>query len=366
MELGSYWWLLIWMFLAGGLGYFFIIERDEIVQGFPERRWKWLPAGILALPYVIWAGWRTDSFGDTGMYRGTFKRMPTGLSNLPSYLETRPKGKGFVVFEYLFKTLVTHSTILFFLFVAAIQLYFIVRIYRKYSRNYWFSLFLFIASTDYLSWMHNGIRQFLAATLIFTCIPLIAKKKYLLMCLVILLAALIHSSALLVLPFVFVVNGRAWNVRTLLFILLVGIAIYYVDSISDVLVDMMRDTAYEGDIDIYLSDDGTNLLRVLFYAIPTFMALFFRPYIDRSRDSMISICVNLSIISTGIYIFSFFTSGILIGAIPIYFSLGNYILIPWLIEEVFHDSSKRVLYFFFVIVYCVFFYYQCGPTWGLL
>ena len=366
MELHNYWWLLIWPFLFGIISAFIYLKQEEIVNGVRELRWRWIPAIILVIPYAIWAGWRTDSFGDTGIYRGAYKNMPTGLSNLSSYLENRPKGPGFAVFAYLFKTVVTSSTYLFFLVIALIQLCFLIRIYRKYSRNYWLSIFLFIASTDYLSWMHNGIRQFLAATLIFTCIPLLTKRRYVLMCAVVLLAVLIHSSALIFLPFVFVINGRAWNGRTILFILTLSVAIYYVDSVSDILVDMMRDTVYEGDIDIYLNDNGTNLIRVLFYAVPTAMSWFFRPYIIRANDSMINICVNLSIISTGIYIFSFFTSGILIGALPIYFSLGNYILIPWLIEEVFHDSSKKVLYFIFVLVYSIFFIYQCGPTWGLL
>ena len=367
MKLGSYWWLLIWLFLLGGIWAFLgLTKRKELVLGHYELRWRWIPAVVLVIPYVIWAAWRPDSFGDTGMYRKTFRNMPTGFSNFATYLATRQKGKGFVAFEYLFKTIVSHSSITFFFVVALIQIFFIVRIYRKYSRNYWLSVFLFIASTDYLTWMHNGIRQFLAATLIFTCIPLLIRKKYLLLCLMILVAVTIHSTALLFVPFVFVVSGRAWNGRTLLFVLLVAIAIYYIDSVSDFIVNMMRDTAYEGDIDIYLRDNGTNLLRVIFYAVPTAMSWFFRPYVVRANDPMINICVNLSIVSTGIYIFSFFTSGVLVGAVPIYFSLGNYILIPWLIDEVFGKSSKRFLYVVFVIVYCVLFWYQCGPTWGLL
>lgn len=366
MRLLNYWWILIWPFLFGIMSVFLTLERRELIQGHWERRWRWLPTIILTAPFVIWAGCRYDRYGDTSVYRSTFNDMPTGLAGLTEYLSTRTKGRSFVVFEYLFKTFVSDSSIAFFLLVAIIQLFFIVRIYRKYSRNYWMSLFLFVASTDYLSWMHNGIRQFLAVTLIFTCIPLIAKKKYLLMCLVILAAVSIHSTALIVLPFVFVVNGRAWNGRVILFVIAVALAVYYVDSVSDIIVNMMRDTVYEGDIDIFLNDTGTNLIRVIVYAIPSIMSWMFRPYIDRANDPIINICVNLSIISTGVYIFSFFTSGVLVGALPIYFSLGNYILIPWLLEEVFHDSSKRVLYFLFVLVYCVFFWYQCGPTWGLL
>ena len=128
----------------------------------------------------------------------------------------------------------------------------------------------------------------------------------------------------------------------------------------------MEDTVYEGDISIFLKDDGTNIFRVLFYAVPTLMSWIYRRYIDRANNPMINMCVNLSIISTGVYVLSYFTSGILIGAIPIYFSLSNYILIPWLIDEVFDKETANLVTIVFVAVYCFFFYYQCGPTWKLL
>ncbi|MBR6239433.1 MAG: EpsG family protein, partial [Clostridia bacterium] len=112
--------------------------------------------------------------------------------------------------------------------------------------------------------------------------------------------------------------------------------------------------------------DGTNIFRVLFYSVPALMSLVFRSYIERANDPLINVCVNLAIVTTGFYIFSFYTSGILMGAIPIYFSLSNYILIPWLLGEVFNENSAKYLKTAFIVVYSVFFYYQCGPTWGLL
>lgn len=366
MRLTNFWWLLIWLFLFGSLSYLFIPQQTEMIHGRPAVRWKWASAALLALPYVIWAAWRSDFYGDTGMYRNTFLKMPTGFAGFISYVSSRPKGKLFVIFEYLFKTLVSHSDVAFFFVVAFIQLFFLIRFFRKYSANYWLSMFLFVASTDYLSWMHNGIRQFLAVTLIFTCLPLLTRKKYVLMCVVLLAATLIHSTALVFLPFVFVINGRAWNKRTLLYILALVVAIIFLDHVSDFIVRAMEDTAYEGDIDIFLADDGTNIVRVLFYAVPTVMAWVFRSYIDRANDPMINICVNLSVISSGVYVLSYFTSGILVGAIPIYFSLANYVLIPWLLEEVFESRSKAFLEMIFLGVYTAFFYYQCGPTWGLL
>ena len=73
----------------------------------------------------------------------------------------------------LLKTVIGNSDVLFFLIIAAFQILCICFIYRKYSVNLWFSLFLFIASGDYISWVFNGMRQFIAVTLIFACLPLL-------------------------------------------------------------------------------------------------------------------------------------------------------------------------------------------------
>ena len=368
MTLRNYWWLLIWLFVAGGLSFIFSPQQEEIVLGKKCVRWHWFHAAVLAAPYVIWAAWRTNSFGDTGVYRGTFRNMPVGLFQMRDYLTTRSKGTGFAALEYLFKTFISQSDIAFFFLVATIQMVCLVFIYRKYSKNYWLSMFFFVASTDYLSWMHNGIRQFIAVSIIFIAIPYLAKKKYIPVVFAVLTASVIHSSALIFLPFIFIVNGRAWNLRTIAFLIGVILAVSFIDRVTGIISNAMVNTEYEGDI-IYLqneNDDGTNIFRVLFYSVPAIMALIFRPYIDAADDPLINVCANMSIVAAGFYVFSFFSSGILMGALPIYFSLSNYILIPWLITEVFEPSSAVLMSSVFVGVYSFFFYYQAGVTWKLL
>ena len=365
MKLDNYWWLLIWPLLFGLLSLFVNMKREETVDGHFCVRWTPLAAIAIAVPFVIWAGWRTW-FGDTEQYRSTFLALPSTLDQIGSYMSTVRKGHGFRLFELLFKCLISQSDITFFVVVAAIQMICLIHIYRKYSPNYWISLFFFIASTDHLSWMFNGIRQFLAAAILFLCVPLIAKKRYLFSVIIVLLVSQIHATALIFLPFIFIVNGRAWNAKTILFIAGIIVAVIFVDRVTGFLAEAMEDTAYEGDIAILKNNDGTNFFRVLFYSVPAIMCWFFRSYLDRANDPLINVCANLSIVTAGFYVFSFFTSGILMGSIPIYFSLSNYILIPWLLKEIFNRESKLVLEAVFVLVYTGFFYYQCGPTWGLL
>lgn len=65
MTLTNYWWLLIWMFTGAAFLAVFMPKREEIVLGKKEMRWTPLAAVLAVLPYIIWAGFRGDNFGDS-------------------------------------------------------------------------------------------------------------------------------------------------------------------------------------------------------------------------------------------------------------------------------------------------------------
>ena len=64
MTLTNYWWLLIWVFVGGGALMIFVPKQRELVNGKKVERWTVPAALILILPYILWAGFRPDSFGD--------------------------------------------------------------------------------------------------------------------------------------------------------------------------------------------------------------------------------------------------------------------------------------------------------------
>ena len=78
----------------------------------------------------------------------------------------------------------------------------------------------------------------------------------------------------------------------------------------------------------------------------------------------INLSVNMSILSLCIYIISMFTSGIYIGRLPIYFSLHNYLLLPWIIERFFEKNTAKVIYVLLIACYMIFYYYQMHIVWG--
>lgn len=367
MTLTNYWWLLIWLF-TGGLILVVYNARPVSATGKTPQQWNWMPAILLMLPYILWTAFRSDQIGDTGAYRKAFAEAPTALAQIPEYLAQITKDKGFYLMTAGIKCLFGSNDVLYFFLVAAFQLLVLVWLYRKYSCNYWLSIFLLVASTDFISWAQNGMRQFMAITIALLATPFMIKRKYIPAILLIVLASVMHQSALLMLLFMVIAQGKAWSKKTIVFLLATLVAITFVGNFTTWLDEAMQETQYANMVTDWTewNDDGTNPVRVLVYAVPTILSLVGLQYIRREDDPVINFCTNMSIISTGVYLVSMATSGIFIGRLPAYASFYNYILLPWEIRHCFTKESAQLLTLATVVAYCGFFYYQMHFSWGLI
>lgn len=365
--MSNYYLILIWIAFFGFLGMTVQMKQTEKVCGVREVRMQPLWAVVLVAPLVFWAADR-GYVGDTYAYMLAYADMPSSISGISEYMQTVNKDKGFYFASALIKCIVGSNDTIYFFIVAAIQAYLIFRIYRKYSSRYAMTFFLFIASTDYVSWMFNGMRQFVAVTITFAAFEFILEKKYVKAIIIILFASLFHQTALLVIPFIFICQGNAWNKKTLLFIIAAIVIIMSVDQFTNILETMLQETQYENVVSDWemWEDDGTNILRVLVYSVPTILSLIGLRFIKTENDSVINLCTNMSIISMGLYVVSMFTSGIFIGRLPIYFSLYNYILLPWEIEHMFERRSATLMYLLMIGAYLGFYYFQMHFGWGMI
>lgn len=351
---------ILWVMVGGLLISKLSTRRKVEVLGNRRERWS-LPATLIfILPLIYWCATRDRGYGDTWSYYQDFLKAPESLSEVAPFAKSYPKDPWFFGLLAASKTFFGSNEDFTFGFIACVQLLSLGLIYRKYSRNVWLSIFLFVASTDYTAWMFNGMRQFLAAAIGFTALPFIVNKKYIPAVLLAFLASRFHQSALLIIPAIFIAQGKAWNKRTLLIALGAVLAVAFVDEFTGFLDSALSDTQYENVVTDWKEggDDGTNLLRVLVYSIPTVLALVFKSKLHDVDNPLIHICVNMSVISSGIYLISLFTSGILIGRLPIYFSLYNYILLPWELRHFFDKSSRAAVTVCTVGFYLAFYLYS--------
>lgn len=361
--------ILVFIWLAAAVVISSEIGQNSVVSVCGEKvyRYSFIWALVVMLPIIWWAGNR-GYVGDTWAYMRHFSEMPESWSQLSEYMDSVSKDVGFYGFSALIKIFITKNTTVYFFILAAIQGIILVKIYRKYSVNYMISIFLFVASSDCVSWMYNGVRQFLAVTITFLASEYIFEKKYVRAILVVLIASQVHATAVLVLPFMFIAQGRAWNKKTLLFFGSVLLAVTFVGEFTGLLNEVLEGTQYESVVSDWMNwqDNGTNALRVLVYSVPVLLAAWKRREIEEEDNPVINVCTNMSIISTGFYILSMFTSGIFIGRLPIYFSLYNYILLPWELEYVFYGERSRMMKAVMVVCYLGFYYMQMHFSWNLL
>lgn len=356
-----------WFAVIYLLSQFVSIYEFVNVNGKKKLRVQMIFAVLVVLPLIWWTAVRSVSIGDTGYYAMAFRSLPTSFSELPSYLVGIEKDKGFYVLGFFLKLVARNNVTVYFFLLAAIQMLCIMVTFRKYSTNYIMAIFLFVATTDYLSWMHNGIRQFTAVVLIFATTELMLQRRYVPLIAVILLASTIHGSALLMIPIVFVVQGKPWNKKTVLAIIAFVVAIVFVDNFTGVLETLLEDTQYTNVVSDWQSwnDDGTNPLRVLVYSIPTILSLIGLKYVKAAKDPVIDLACNMGILSTMLYCLSMVTSGIFIGRLPIYCSMyATGILLPWEVEHMFTKESAKLVKLALVGGFTMFYIFHVHFAWG--
>lgn len=306
----SYWLLLVWVF-AAGIVLYKMPKKQELVCGQMQERWYWFTAVLLVLPYVLWTGYRTGG-ADTSSYAAAFRTAPSSLADIPAIMASSRKDPGFTALITLLKACGVSDYRQFFLIVAAFQMWCMVYTFRRYSANFWISIFLFVASTDYMSWMQNGMRQFIAVCMTFAAFDLMLRRKYIRFALIVMVASQIHGSAVIMLPLAYIMQGQALNRKTMLIIFGAVLCVPFVDRFTPILETLMADTQY-GNVmtnEIWVNDDGTNVIRVIVYSAPALLVFFGRRYVAGSIDPAINQCINASIITMAIYLVSMVTSGI--------------------------------------------------------
>ena len=359
--------ILLWIGIAALFPSIWNVQRKEVVLGRQVKRAEPWFALFIFLPLLYMTATR-GAFADTYLYLKIFEAMPDTLREIPAYLGTVKKDAGFSLVSAVIHAVFGNREVIYLGLIGIAQSAVLIRVYRKYSTNFLLSFFLFIASTDYVSWMLNGMRQFCAVTLIFSSTVFMLQKRWIPTVLLILAASTLHQSALLMLPIVFIVQGRAWNSRTLLFLLAVLTMVVFVDQFTDILDEMMQETQYANVVSDWKAwdDNGTNVIRVLVYAVPTILSVIGLYHIRAANDPVINLCTNMSIVSTGLYIVSMFTSGVFIGRLPIYASLYNYILLPWQLDNLFTERSAGFAKMAMVGMYLLFYFYQMHFAWSLI
>lgn len=332
-------------------------------------RYNWIFALVAVAPLVYITATRGNEIGDTGAYKKILASAPSALGGIRDYLAGISKEQLFFAYTSLIKHLFGNNYFIYFFSIALMQALMIVVVFRKYSESLLISLFIFFASTDFISYMNNGIRQFIAVCIIFSTSRFIFERKYLPTVLAIFVAYYVHRTSLLMLPLILIVHGEPWNKSTTAVLLFALIVVAFVGRFTDILEELLSETSYSNIVENWQSwaDNGTNPIRVAVYCVPAIMSLFGLRYIREEHDQVLNVCTNMSVFTAGLYIVSMVTSGVYIGRLPIYTALySNCLLLPWLVKHIFDIKSSQLIIRLMIICFILFYYYQIHFSWSVI
>ena len=354
-------WVIIFGILANVTSKTVCVDSENMVY---EQRVNLFFALMIFSVIIFFASLRS-SVADTGAYISMFKSYPSDLSQIDGLLNGVAKRyPGFLVLTVLLKKFTSDYNIWFTIIAVISGICVMIPLY-KYSSNFGVSAFLFMASCQF-SWMFNGMRQFLVASIIFACTGLVLRKKFIPYAIIVCLLSTIHTSALILIPMYFIVTGEPWNKRTMLFVGAIILAILFTSKFTGMLEDVVENTDYATSMEEFKeTDDGTSIIRIAVESVPIIIAFVYRNRIKDKLTPIIKLSINMSLVASGLYVISKIArSGIMLGRLPIYFSMYNLILLPWLIKNIFNKEEKRLVYYLMVILYLAFFYYQMVVTWN--
>ncbi len=139
----------------------------------------------------------------------------------------------------------------------------------KYSSNFIMGIMLYI----FIGAWHNsfnGIRQYLAAAIIFAGHRFILEKKFLKYCIVVLLASSFHITALIMLPLYFVVN-RKINIRNIILVICIAVIMRYS---YDFLFEIMSSIKGTDQTQFTYMTTAVNVFRILVAFAPLILPVF--------------------------------------------------------------------------------------------
>ncbi len=313
-----------------------------------------IPLVVMFIMLTLFCGLRTD-YNDTLAYNHQFVIAPT----LSEYLDTNPgltDNPLFYGFRNFFKYNIIDNCHAFNIFVSAITNFCFLRLIKKYSMNFPFSIIVFFGVNLYIDTL-AGAKQCLALAILTFAIDALINKKVLTFYLLVFVAMLIHTYAvfLIILP---IFTNKPWTIITYLTIFCFIIILLTFESSLELFLSTAEDAGKNISEEEIYDNTGINPLRLAIFGIPAILSFLFHDNLDSGYVREKNVFMNMSIISFLVMSLGIFMAANMFGRCAIYFELGSIILLPWIIEQIFDKRTSNLIVIIASVCYVGFFVYD--------
>ncbi len=343
--------LILFVLFLGSLNSVFTVESPLGYQGQRQVLEKGVIIAFVAVLVIV----STLRFGFIDTY--AYKIMYYSSRNNLEYVNSAPwdvEAGWLYVLYYL--NFISKSPKLMLLLSALIINSAFVSVIYKYSSNVKLSLFLYFC-LNYLD-TNNGLRQFVAASIIILAFPLLQKKKFIWYAILVYLAYLLHNSAIFCLIVAFVAYGNPFNIKVKAFLVFSVFLILFPGVANGLLGDIFSENKYSDYLEIS-EGMGMGIARALVTGIiPGFLTVY---YITKRKKQGVAISneeaiiLNFLLLNTAFVIMGSFMQ--YWARMGFYTAFACYAMLPKLFEEFFEDKPEMAAVK--MVVYPCYFFFFC-------
>lgn len=303
---------------------------------------------ISIIAILIIGGLRFEVGTDWFSYKNIFNSVSL-ISELTSFRVE----KGFLLFVFIIKNIINdYSFFVFIFFLATFSVKLVI--IKKYSTDIFISLMIYF-SMVFLLYDINGIRQGMAIGIGLLSIPYILSRNLTRFILVIILAALFHTSALILLPFYWIANMEFSKKK--LIILTIGVLLISIPLRSFILNNPLMQYLLTIDrlsqYDSYLKDSKMNsTVPLLSIAVLQRFVVFIFIMVNYEKlianDKFKRLLLNGYVLSIIVFLlFSF--SAEFAARLGFYYKSLEILIIPLIISSQARLSNRIILLFLFLV-----------------
>lgn len=302
---------------------------------------------FLAIFAAFWffSGLRTK-YNDTSSYTHAFNILK--IENISFSTVLNESYGGFDYLQKLVKTTIGNNSQYFLLTTSLITTLSNLVFIKKHSDYLPESIFLY--SITSFSFGMAGIKQAIAIAIALWAIDAYLNQKYILSALILLAAITFHPFVicLICIPFL---TDRFFGKKIVLVILAAVIAFFNLDAILPIIYNLLGK--------VYTIEEMTgytiNPMRVVVTAIPVILSVKALDEINRSKDKLLILGVNMQIIGFIFIAMGLFVNPIYVGRMATYFTALTIVTTPKMIHLCFKKSSNGTL--LIIAYYCFEFAY---------
>ncbi|QOR65492.1 EpsG family protein [Cytobacillus suaedae] len=296
------------------------------------------------LSFIVVSGLR-HNIGDTPFYKHAYI-----INDFTWEYVKAQDDIGFAILQMILKMYTNDPQPLIFI-TAFVTNLLILLVFYKYSRLVELSIYVYITGGLFLVTM-NGIRQCLAAAILFAGTKFLIEGNMVKYFLVVVFASLFHQSALVLILVYFLVRYKPWTKATLVLLFFAAVIVMGFNQMSTVLFSAIENTQYSVYSDF--DEGGANIIRVIVFAAPLVIAFLGREKL-RQIFPQSDVFVNMALVGLAFMIIS--TANWIFARFNIYFELYQLVLVSWTIH-LFKERQQKLVYLGLLSCYFAYYFYE--------